>query len=41
MEGQKDIFAASEKERKHIESELKDIHGKIGQLTVVLHTLPD
>jgi transposase-like protein len=34
VEGSKDIFDASEKERKHIESEVKDLHAKIGQLTM-------
>jgi len=34
LEGSKDIFGASEKERKHIESEVKDLHAKIGQLTM-------
>ncbi len=34
LEGSKDIFGASEKKRKHIESEVKDLHAKIGQLTM-------
>ncbi len=34
VDGSKDIFGASEKERKHIESEVKDLHAKIGQLTM-------
>ena len=34
LEGSKDIFGASEKERKQIEAEVKDLHAKIGQLTM-------
>ena len=34
LEGSKDVFGASEKERKHIESEKKELHAKIGQLTM-------
>ena len=34
VEGSKDVFGASEKERKRIESEVKDLHAKIGQLTM-------
>ncbi len=34
VEGSKDVFGASEKERKHVESEVKELHAKIGQLTM-------
>ena len=34
LEGSKDVFGASEKERKHVESEIKELHAKIGQLTM-------
>ena len=34
LEGSKDVFGTSEKERKHYESEVKELHAKIGQLTV-------
>ena len=34
LEGSKDIFGGSEKERKHIESAVKDLHAKIGQLNM-------
>ena len=34
LEGSKDIFGASEKERKHIESGVKELHARIGQLTM-------
>ncbi len=34
LEGSKDVFGASEKERKHFESEIKELHAKIGQLTM-------
>jgi len=34
LEGSKDVFGASEKERKHVESEIKELHTKIGQLTM-------
>ncbi len=34
LEGSKDVFGASEKERKHYESEVKELHAKIGQLTM-------
>ena len=34
VDGLKDVFGASEKERKHIESEVKELHAKIGQLTL-------
>ena len=32
LEGSKDVFGASEKERKHNELEVKELHAKIGQL---------
>ncbi len=34
LEGSKDVFGSSEKERKHFESEVKELHAKIGQLTM-------
>jgi len=34
LAGSKDIFGASEKKRKHTESEIKELHAKIGQLTM-------
>ncbi len=34
LEGSKDIFGSSEKERKDSESEIKELHAKIGQLTM-------
>ena len=34
LEGSKDVFGASERERKHVESEVKELHAKIGQLTM-------
>ena len=34
IEGSQDIFGASEKERKQVEAEVKDLHAKIGQLTM-------
>ncbi|NQV38122.1 MAG: IS3 family transposase, partial [Candidatus Marinimicrobia bacterium] len=34
LEGSKDIFGSSEKERKNNESEVKELHAKIGQLTM-------
>jgi len=34
LEGSKDIFGSSEKERKYMESEIKELHAKIGQLTM-------
>lgn len=34
IEGSKDVFGASEKKRKNIESEVRDLHAKIGQLTM-------
>ena len=34
LEGSKDVFGASEKERKHVEFEVKELHAKIGQLTM-------
>ena len=34
MEGSKDVFGASEKERKQTASEVKNLHAKIGQLTM-------
>ena len=34
LDGSKDVFGASEKERKHVESEVKELHAKIGQLTM-------
>jgi len=34
LDGSKDVFGASEKERKHYESEVKELHAKIGQLTM-------
>ena len=34
VEGSKDVFGASEKGRKHVESEVKELHAKIGQLTM-------
>ena len=34
IDGSQDIFGASEKERKQVESEAKDLHAKIGQLTM-------
>ena len=34
LEGSKDIFGSTEKVRKETESEIKDLHAKIGQLTM-------
>ena len=34
VDGSKDIFSSSDKERKQIEAEVKDLHAKIGQLTM-------
>ncbi len=34
LEGSKDIFDSSEKARKDTESEIKELHAKIGQLTM-------
>jgi transposase-like protein len=34
IDGSKDVFGASEKERKNFESEVRDLHAKIGQLTM-------
>jgi len=34
LEGSKDIFDSSEKSRKDTESEIKELHAKIGQLTM-------
>ena len=34
LEGSKDVFGASEKERRHYDSEVKELHAKIGQLTM-------
>ena len=34
LEGSKDVFGSSEKERKHYESKVKELHAKIGQLTM-------
>jgi len=34
LEGSKDVFGASEKERKHNELEVKELHAKIGELTM-------
>ncbi len=34
LEGSKDVFGASEKERKHNESEVNELYAKIGQLTM-------
>ena len=34
LEGSKDIFGASEKKRKDFDSEVKELHAKIGQLTM-------
>ena len=34
LEGSKDVFGASERERRHVESSVKDLHAKIGQLTM-------
>ena len=34
LEGSKDVFGASERERRHVESAVKDLHAKIGQLTM-------
>ena len=34
VEGSKDVFGASEKERKRTESDVKELHAKIGQLTM-------
>ncbi len=34
LDGSKDVFGSSEKERKHYESEVKELHAKIGQLTM-------
>jgi len=34
LEGSKDVFGSSEKEQKHVESEIKELHAKIGQLTM-------
>jgi len=32
LEGSKDVFGSSEKEQKHVESDIKELHAKIGQL---------
>ena len=34
LEGSKDIFGSSDKVRKDTESEIKELHAKIGQLTM-------
>ena len=34
VEGSKDVFGASERDRKQVESEVKELHAKIGQLTM-------
>jgi len=34
LEGSKDVFGASEKKRKDYDSEVKELHAKIGQLTM-------
>ena len=34
IEASKDVFGSSEKKRKNFESEVKDLHAKIGQLTM-------
>ena len=34
LEGSKDVFGASEKKRKDFDSEVKELHAKIGQLTM-------
>ncbi len=34
VDGSTDIFSSSDKERKQIEAEVKDLHAKIGQLTM-------
>lgn len=34
LEGSRDVFGSSEKERKHYETEVKELHAKIGQLTM-------
>tara|TARA_B100000315_G_C14580945_1_gene590434 strand:+ start:3012 stop:3293 length:282 start_codon:yes stop_codon:yes gene_type:complete len=34
LEGSKEVFGSSEKERKQYESEVTELHAKIGQLTV-------
>jgi len=34
VDGSQDIFGASEKDRKRVESEVNDLHAKIGQLTM-------
>ena len=34
LDGSKDVFGASEKNRRQTESEVKDLHAKIGQLTM-------
>ena len=34
LEGSKDIFGSSDKGRKNTESEIKELHAKIGQLTM-------
>jgi len=34
LDGSKDVFGSSEKERRHYESEVKELHAKIGQLTM-------
>ena len=34
LESSKDIFGASEKKQKHFETEVKELHAKIGQLTM-------
>jgi len=34
LDGSKDVFGSSERERKHYESEVKELHAKIGQLTM-------
>ena len=34
LDGSKDVFGASEKERKQTASEVKELHAKIGQLTM-------
>lgn len=34
VDGSKDLFGASRKERKQVEAEVKELHAKIGQLTM-------
>ena len=34
LKGSKDVFGASEKKRKDYDSEVKELHAKIGQLTM-------